>query len=69
MGLGEADHAFEWLEKAFVERDGNLIYITAPAAFDQCGSDPRYRRLLDKMGLGDLWARVASYKKTAKKEG
>jgi serine/threonine protein kinase/Tfp pilus assembly protein PilF len=69
MGLGEADHAFEWLEKAFVERDGNLIYITAPAAFDQCGSDPRYQRLLDKMGLGDLWARVAAYKKTAKREG
>jgi len=63
MGLGEMDKAFEWFEKAFKERDGNLIFITAPTAFDKCGPDPRYRQLLTKMGLGDLWEKVSSYKK------
>jgi serine/threonine protein kinase len=63
MGLGEIDKAFEWFEKACVERDGNLIFITAPAAFDACSPDPRYKPLLKKMGLEDLWGKVSSYKK------
>ena len=53
MGLGEVDKAFEWLEKAYVERDGNLIFISAPAPFDLFSPDPRYKQLLKKMGLED----------------
>jgi serine/threonine-protein kinase len=60
MGLGETDKAFEWFEKALVERDGNLIFITAPAAFDKLSPDPRYRRLLEKMGLENLLEIVSS---------
>ncbi len=63
MGLGEVDTASEWFEKAYVERDGNLIFITAPALFDAFSSDPRYKQLLKKMGLEDLWGKVSSYKK------
>ena len=63
MGLGEVDKAFEWFEKAYVERDGNLIFITAPAPFDKCSPDPRYKQLLKKMGLEDLFEKVSSYKK------
>ena len=63
MGLGEMDKAFERLEKAYGERDGNLIYITAPAPFDAFSPDPRYKPLLKKMGLEDLWGKVSSYKK------
>jgi tetratricopeptide (TPR) repeat protein len=53
MGLGEVDKAFEWLEKAYVDRDGNLIFISAPAPIDLFSPDPRYKQLLKKMGLED----------------
>jgi TolB-like protein/Tfp pilus assembly protein PilF len=50
-GLGDLDKAFEWFEKAYDDRDGNLIYITAPQAFNDIRKDPRYKNLLSKMGL------------------
>jgi TolB-like protein/Tfp pilus assembly protein PilF len=63
MGLGEVNKAFEWFEKAYVERDGNLIFITAPTPFDACSPDPRYKQLLKKMGLEHLFEKVYSYKR------
>lgn len=54
LGLGDTDKAFEWFEKAFEERDGNLIYITIPPPFDSIRPDPRYKQLLKKMGLENL---------------
>ncbi len=53
-GLGETDKAFEWLEKAYDERDGNLIYITIPPPFDSIRPDPRFKQLMKKMGLENL---------------
>lgn len=54
IGLGEIDKAFEWLEKAYEERDSNLILVTIPWPFDPLRSDPRYKQLLIKMGLENL---------------
>ncbi len=62
MGLGETDKAFELLEKAYEERDGNLIYITVPSPFDALSPDPRYKKLLKKMGLGHLFEKLTSAK-------
>jgi TolB-like protein/Tfp pilus assembly protein PilF len=62
-GLGEMDKAFECLEKAYEERDANLIYITVPIAFDTLSPDPRYRQLLRKMGLEHLFEKLSSLKK------
>jgi tetratricopeptide (TPR) repeat protein len=59
-GLGETDSAFEWFEKAYNDRDGNLIYITTPPPFDSLRSDPRFKQLLIKMGLENLWAKEES---------
>jgi tetratricopeptide (TPR) repeat protein len=63
IGLGEMDKAFEYLEKAYEERDGNLIYITVPTPFDALSPDPRYKKLLKKMGLGHLFDKLSSIKK------
>ncbi len=52
--LGELDKAFEWFEKACDERDGNMLYFTIPPVFDPVRSDPRYKNILKKMGLGHL---------------
>ena len=54
LGLGEIDKTFEWLEKAFEERDGNMVYFTAPQIFDPVRADPRYKQLLIKMGHDNL---------------
>jgi hypothetical protein len=63
MGLGEMDKAFELLEKAYEERDANLIYITVPSPFDALSPDPRYKQLLKKMGLEHLFEKLSSLKK------
>jgi serine/threonine protein kinase/Flp pilus assembly protein TadD len=63
MGLGDMDKTFALLDKAYQERDGNLLYITVPAPFDTLSSDPRYKQLLQKMGLGHMFDKVLSYKK------
>jgi len=63
-GLGEADEAFKWLDKAYEERDGSLLYITVPVAFDTLRPDPRYKQLLQKMGLEHLLKKLAPIKKS-----
>ena len=49
--LGEKDLAFRWLEKAFGEKSGWLLYIKSAPDFDSLRSDPRYADLLKRMGL------------------
>ncbi len=53
LGLGEIDAAFGWLDRAYEERDGSLILVTASPEFDPLRSDARFRALLGRMGLGD----------------
>jgi tetratricopeptide (TPR) repeat protein len=47
----ERDAAFAWLEKAFVARQPQLLYLPARAEFDRVRDDPRYRDLLRRIGL------------------
>jgi eukaryotic-like serine/threonine-protein kinase len=50
--LGEKEHVFAWLEKAFRERDPFLLmYLKTGHPFDPVRSDPRYAKLLRKIGL------------------
>jgi len=49
--LGEKDHAFSLLEKAFAEKSGFLPFIKTAFPFDSLRSDPRYADLLKRMGL------------------
>jgi serine/threonine protein kinase/tetratricopeptide (TPR) repeat protein len=59
LGLGDLDSLFQWLDRAFEERDGSLILITAAAEFDSVREDPRYKSLLGRMGLGRLTSTLA----------
>jgi tetratricopeptide (TPR) repeat protein len=52
-GLGDFDGAFEWLEKAYEERDATLPSLNARPKSDPLRSDPRAQDLLERMGLGD----------------
>ena len=49
--MGDRDHAFEWLEKAYAERSGRMEYIKVEEAFMPFHSDARYIDLLKRMGL------------------
>jgi TolB-like protein/Tfp pilus assembly protein PilF/tRNA A-37 threonylcarbamoyl transferase component Bud32 len=50
--LREKEQVFSWLEKAFRERDSQLlIYLKTHHRFDPVRSDPRYVALLRKIGL------------------
>jgi len=49
-GLGERDKAFEWLNKAYEEHAGQMIFIKVDHWTENLRSDPRYKDLLKKMG-------------------
>lgn len=49
--LGETDQAFEWLHRAYDERQGFLVILNVEPAFDPLRSDPRLAELLQRMGL------------------
>lgn len=49
--LEEKNEAFDWLEKAYQNREGALILVNAYPFFDQVRSDPRFAELVRKIGL------------------
>jgi hypothetical protein len=49
--MGDRDHTFEWLEKAYAERSGRMEYIKVEDFFQPFQSDPRYLDLLRRMRL------------------
>ena len=51
VGLGDKEHAFEWLEKAFRERSDILIYLQVDPRLDPIRSDPRFADLVRRVGI------------------
>jgi serine/threonine-protein kinase len=51
VGLGDKDRAFEWLDKAYEERPGDLTNIKVAPTMKPLRSDPRYQELLLRLGL------------------
>lgn len=50
-GLDNKDKAFEWLERAFREREGRMTLIKADPLLNELHSDPRFQEMLNQMGL------------------
>ena len=50
-GLDEKDQAFAWLEKAYDERENRLAILAADPTWDRLRSDPRFDKLLRRVGL------------------
>ncbi len=48
---GEKDKAFEWLERAYQQRDGGLSEVKVDLLLDRLHGDPRFKALLKKMNL------------------
>ncbi|NIM48621.1 MAG: hypothetical protein GTN62_02795, partial [Gemmatimonadales bacterium] len=51
IGLGDKENAFEWLEKAYVERRSYLVFLKEGPRFDTLRDDPRFTDLLRRMNL------------------
>jgi TolB-like protein/DNA-binding winged helix-turn-helix (wHTH) protein len=51
VGLGRKADAFQWLDKAYVERSDLLIYVNVDPRFDSIRSDPRFQDLVRRVGL------------------
>jgi eukaryotic-like serine/threonine-protein kinase len=51
VGLDEKDDAFKWFEKAYEERSWFLIFIKMDPWMDSVRSDPRYIRLIQRIGF------------------
>jgi hypothetical protein len=49
--LGELNEAFAWLEKAYKERDPQLTYLKAGRRFEPLRHDPRFQKLMHRVGL------------------
>jgi len=53
---GDIDPAFEWLQKAYIQRDGGMAELTGNRFFSNLHTDPRWRDLLVRMNLPLDWA-------------
>jgi len=55
---GDADQVFEWLELAYVQRDGGLPEMLSDPFLNQFSNDPRWVEILKKVGLYEAWLRI-----------
>jgi hypothetical protein len=58
--LGEIDQAIVWMERAIEDQSSAARYIGVNPLADPLRDDPRYRALLDRIGLGHLKERFDS---------
>ncbi|HTG95161.1 MAG TPA: winged helix-turn-helix domain-containing protein [Pyrinomonadaceae bacterium] len=52
--LGKKDEAFTWLEKTFDNRDPVTLQFNIDPAYDSLRGDPRYAKLVERIGLKPL---------------
>ena len=48
---GQSDEAFEWLDRAYTQRDGGLTVILVDPLLASLRVDQRYGAMLKKLGL------------------
>ena len=48
---GDKDQAFEWLQRAFEEKDSSFELINVEPNFDSLRSDPRFQKLVQRMNF------------------
>jgi TolB-like protein/DNA-binding winged helix-turn-helix (wHTH) protein len=51
-GVEDTAQTLAWLEKASAERSGEMVTIKVNPIYDFLRGDPRFQRLLDRVGLG-----------------
>jgi serine/threonine protein kinase/Tfp pilus assembly protein PilF len=49
IALGDWDKTFEWLNRAYKNRDSNLVYLQVDSTYDRIRNNPRFTELVKKM--------------------
>ena len=49
---GDRDKAFEWLERAYANKEGEVTFVKGDPLLKNLRNDPRYHAFLQKMQLG-----------------
>ena len=49
--LGETNQAFVWLEKAYRERDPNMVFLNTGPEFEGLRADARFKDLVRRVGI------------------
>ena len=52
--VGERDKSIEFLQKAYADHDGSMVFLAIANELDPVRSDPRFKELLQKMRLPEL---------------
>jgi eukaryotic-like serine/threonine-protein kinase len=50
-GLEDKDQALEWLQRAYDEREGSMVWLKVEPMFDPIRSEPQFAGLLRRIGL------------------
>ncbi len=53
IGMGDKNHAMEWLEKAYQDRNASLVWLKVNPEFDPIRSDARFKDLLQRLNLAE----------------
>lgn len=59
LGLGKEEQALDWMERAYEEGWGHVIYLGISPYWKPLHGHPRFERLARRIGLGDLPAKGA----------
>jgi TolB-like protein/class 3 adenylate cyclase/tetratricopeptide (TPR) repeat protein len=51
--MGEIEAAFEWLNKAYEDREVEMYWLKVEPPFEPLHDDPRWQEILDKVGFPD----------------
>lgn len=51
--MGEIELAFKWLEKAYQDHEVEMVWLKVEPPFEPLHSDPRWQKMLDKVGFPD----------------
>ncbi len=54
LDLGDRDRVFEWLERAYIERDSILLFIRMEESWEPLRGDQRFIDLMNRVGPGPL---------------
>jgi len=49
--LGQREKMYEWLDRAYADRDGMLLYATKQGCYRRYRSEPRFAALVQKLGV------------------